>query len=614
MRDCLNQRVSRYSAFISYSHADTLFARRLHRALEAYRLPRRVCRPLGALGSRPRQLKPVFRDREELSAAPDLTAAVRQAISEADYLIVVCSAHSATSSWVRRETALFRDVHGEGRILAALVEGGTDKCLHAILHRPDGEHIVEPLAADYRRDGDGSRLALLKLVAALAGVRLDELVQRDAQRRVRQLTTISVAALLGMSSMTLLATAAINARDAAERERGRGETLIDYMLTDLRSRLKAVGRLDVLNVVNQGALRYYMGQNLTTLPATALQQRAKLLQALGEDDEKRGNTVAARSQFEEAKRTTAALLRAKPDDPQRVFAHAQSEYWVGFSCWRNGDNDCAGAGFRAYAALAKRLTLIDPSNSNWLLEAGYGDSNLATFVLRRFADTAQAEPLFAAALANFKAAADRRPNDRDIRESIADAYAWLADVERIKVNYLNATKYRSLQLEILQSLLRDDPRDYEVRKELASNTLGLARISLAEGEFLRAGRLLKQGEDVAMILHNEDPDNDDVTKQTRIFELFEVETWLKMPLDKRPPANIVSARLGSCEQKSLPPVDDELILFCRALQTRFFAANGKLAQGRAMAVPLLLSNTARNRLTERWLLDMTEETGIPRHE
>jgi hypothetical protein len=33
---------TRYSAFISYSHADASFVGRLHRQLESYRLPRRV--------------------------------------------------------------------------------------------------------------------------------------------------------------------------------------------------------------------------------------------------------------------------------------------------------------------------------------------------------------------------------------------------------------------------------------------------------------------------------------------------------------------------------------------------------------------------------------------
>ena len=80
----------RYSAFISYSHHDAAFARRLHRKLESYRLPRKVGDARRLAGSR--RLRPIFRDRDELVAAADLTEAVQDAISEADALIVVCSA------------------------------------------------------------------------------------------------------------------------------------------------------------------------------------------------------------------------------------------------------------------------------------------------------------------------------------------------------------------------------------------------------------------------------------------------------------------------------------------------------------------------------------------
>ena len=92
----------RFSAFISYSHADERFAKHLHRKLETYRLPR----SLAGSGSS-RRLKAIFRDSDELAAAFDLTTAVRDAIAQSDFLIVVCSVASAQSHWVGREIELF---------------------------------------------------------------------------------------------------------------------------------------------------------------------------------------------------------------------------------------------------------------------------------------------------------------------------------------------------------------------------------------------------------------------------------------------------------------------------------------------------------------------------
>ena len=59
----------RYTAFLSYSHKDAAAAGRLHRRLEAYRLPKRLAGSMGARGPVPDRLWPIFRDREELPAA-----------------------------------------------------------------------------------------------------------------------------------------------------------------------------------------------------------------------------------------------------------------------------------------------------------------------------------------------------------------------------------------------------------------------------------------------------------------------------------------------------------------------------------------------------------------
>ncbi|HWI86710.1 MAG TPA: hypothetical protein VNT42_10370, partial [Sphingomonas sp.] len=60
---------SRYAAFISYSHADHLCVRWLHRALETYRLPKMLVGTEAPFGPVPRRLPPVFRDRDELPAS-----------------------------------------------------------------------------------------------------------------------------------------------------------------------------------------------------------------------------------------------------------------------------------------------------------------------------------------------------------------------------------------------------------------------------------------------------------------------------------------------------------------------------------------------------------------
>ena len=110
----------RFAAFISYSHADKDVAAKLQRKLERFRLPKHVAleRSNGetAIGT-------IFRDREDLAAAPSLSAAIRDAIAQSDALIVVCSPDARDSRWVGEEIALFKALHPTRPILAALVRG-----------------------------------------------------------------------------------------------------------------------------------------------------------------------------------------------------------------------------------------------------------------------------------------------------------------------------------------------------------------------------------------------------------------------------------------------------------------------------------------------------------
>ena len=91
----------RYRVFISYSHRDSRKATRLHRKLEAYRVPK-ILRSgtYSDWANRPGRIRPVFLDRDELAAAHSLTQGVKQALDSSESLVVVCSPDAAASRWV----------------------------------------------------------------------------------------------------------------------------------------------------------------------------------------------------------------------------------------------------------------------------------------------------------------------------------------------------------------------------------------------------------------------------------------------------------------------------------------------------------------------------------
>jgi hypothetical protein len=545
-------------------------------------------------------LKPLFRDLDEMTVAPDIKTAVNDAVRQSAFLVVLCSPKSAASDWVGREIAMFRAAHGDGAILAALIEGTPETAFHPDLLHADGTGaLLQPLAADFRPHGDGLRLGVLKLVAVMAGVGLGDLVQRDAQRRLRQLAVAAVVTLLVVAIVAALAIAALQSREDADRQSARAGAMSGYMLDEMRSNLKRYGNVGMLADVNQGVMESFRGRDLAGLNDSELQQLAKLRLALGEDAEQRGELKESQIQISEARRITAARLAAAPDDPQRMFDHAQSEFYTALIDWRSGDRAGAAAGFNGYRSLAERLVATDAKNPDWWREVGYAENNLGMYVLRSRLDTINAEQHFRKGLAALETAMRLAPKNRDDSNATTDAYAWLGDTLRLRGDYAGAAAIRTRQRQLLEAMQASDPRDKKIQGYLVSNDLAMARIADAKGQPDEALKILARGRDAAVVLARDDPANIRRASQVRIFDLFKLRTWLALPVSMRPPAVEMAAANGNCSDDRKVLKSDELAEFCTILEAR---RTGKL-------IPVA-DGTPVNILSERWGLDFTKERSL----
>lgn len=486
----------RYWAFISYSHEDSRWANRLHRGLEGFAVPRRlVGRPTPA-GPAPKRFRPIFKDIEELPASSDLSERLRSALAQSAFLIVICSPAAARSRWVEEEIRQFKALHGRERVLAVIVDGepfasdspgrADQECLpRALRLHADADGAAdavrfEPVAADLRPGKGGWRTALLKLLSGMLGIDLGELVQRDIQRRHRQLTALTGASLVAAAVLGGLAITAIRARDEAVAQRGQAEGLIEFMIGDLRKTLEPEGRLDALDAVGARALTYYAAQQRHGLDAASLGRRARVLHLLGEIRDRRGDLDAAVKLFGEASKSTAELLARRPNDSQRIFDHAQSVYWMGYIALRRGQDDEALRDYQDYEHLADRLVRTDPRNPDWRAEVAYASLDTGAVLL----DEGRADEAVAAfqrALAIGADLARGAPDNRDRQFDLGQNYAWLADAEYHRGSLDEALADRRAERAVYARLLEQTPSDESAVMSLAVNRYAVGRILLAEG-------------------------------------------------------------------------------------------------------------------------------------
>ena len=499
-----------YWAFLSYSSQDTAWADWLHRAIEAYAVPRRLVGLPTPAGPAPRNFRPVFKDSAELAADPDLKASISNALDRSAFLIVLCSPAAARSHWVDAEIRRFVALHGIGRVLCVIVggepSGAAPDCFPPALQEAG---YAEPVAADLRLGRQGRRTALLKLLAGMLGIGLDELVHRDAQRRHRVLLAISAASVVGMAAMGALALAALIARNESQQQHARAEGMVEYMLADLRQRLEPSGRLDLMDAIGRKALAYYATQDARRLDAESLAHRARALQLVGEVSALRGNLDEARRSFEQASVTTGESLARSPNDGGRIFDHAQSVFWVGSIAYQRGDNAKARAQFEQYRILAERLTALDPANDDWQAEVNYAYSNLGAVALDQ-GRSSDAVNAFQHSLAVTSALAGKHPADLTRQLDLGQSRAWLGDALEQQGRLAQARAQRLAELEAYRRILERDPT---VQRAAFSSIVALrklARLSLFAGD--EAGGLgrLRDAASQADALLAGQPDNMDV--------------------------------------------------------------------------------------------------------
>ena len=489
---------ARYRAFISYSHADTQFAGWLHRKLEAWVLPGQT------------RLTPIFIDRAELAAGPDLSAQVRAALAGSAALIVVASPAARASRWVAQEINLFRELNPDRPVLAALLQGEPIEAFPGSLLYHGGA-AFEPLAADFRAGHDGKRLALLKIVAGLTAQPLDRLIQRDAQSRQRRVMAVTAGAVLLSVILAAALIVALRARTEAEHQRAEAEGMVEFMLTDLRDNLKGVGRLDILGAVNSKAMAYLSDQSsLKGLSDAELRQRAKLLHAMTEDDLATAG-LAARA-LEEAKSgygITQALHSRASGDYENTFAHAQSAFWLGYNY--NLTNNKAGADryWREYYDLARRLNQVNPVDPRSAQELSFSLGNLCTLELMAPINAKAALQNCEASLQASRHLVATSANRFQASLDVLNRQGWMADAYLAADLPLKAVDLRIQQKSDAFLLVRANPPDVRAQEALLRANLGLVKALKKAG---KGNQAIAVGTDAiarARSLESLDPQNRD---------------------------------------------------------------------------------------------------------
>ncbi len=516
---------TRYRAFISYSHADKRWGDWLHRALETYHVPSRLVGTRTSTGEIPRRLAPIFRDREELSSAADLNAKVNEALRASANLIVICSPRSAASRWVNEEVLEFKRLGRGDRIFCLIVDGEPNasdlpggesgECFCPALRYQIGgdgdptDRRAEPIAADARAGKDGKANAKLKLIAGLLDVGFDALRQREQQRRVRRMAWIASFGIAGMLAMSVLAGVAVHERNQAVMQREQAENLVGFMLGNLRDKLEAVSRLDILNDVADHAMAYFEAQHGSGNVGTRT-KRAKAFLLLGGVRLGQGKVGEAKQAFAESLKISQSLYGDGHQSPAVAINLIDAQFWLGMAAWQSGKVDDALAHFQAALPVLNTLLDAHPHNQVALKHQAWMLQNIG-HIFQAKGETQKAMREYTAQLEVCNKLVATDPHDRDYNRELANANDNIAALLYSQGNLQDAERHYQAERDLLQKLVDQDPRDKDSESALAIAQTFLAQVAEALGRTEVARENLQSALKIGKSALTADPGNNDKT-------------------------------------------------------------------------------------------------------
>jgi tetratricopeptide (TPR) repeat protein len=496
----------RYRAYISYSHKDEVWAVWLHHALESYRVPRHLVGSETSCGKVPARIRPVFRDRDDLSSATDLEDTVKKALADSENMILICSPEAAASPWVNEEIRHFAELGRARRIFCVLVggqpaaDGSVSACFPTALAEI-GLH--EPLAADVRKWADGKRIAKLKLIAGLLDIRLDELRQRDLQRRRKRqgLLGLGVAAALSMTVVTVVS------QISEQHEREKAEQLATFVV-DLGERLKSDVDLETLALISAEASRHLQSLDPDKLSPETGEKVALALRQMGGVSEYQGKPAEALAAYQDSRSLLAGLNTKYPDRPRLLFELGNAEFYIGNLYNQEGQYDNAVDSMQTYHRLTRELLKTDPDNPDWILELAYSHNNLAALQLDNGKGMDEVTLKHVAeAVRLMETVVSSKPEDLAIMDVYSNTLAWAADAQLQACNLNEAVNIRNKAEALAKLSTHANPGNNDLKKHYAYALTGIAHLQTVTGHHDLAKQNLEHAISILQQLSAADPSN-----------------------------------------------------------------------------------------------------------
>ncbi|WP_415840506.1 hypothetical protein, partial [Roseateles saccharophilus] len=291
---------------------------------------------------------------------------------------------------------------------------------------------------------------------------------------------LAVCALLALTTVSLLqARRAEMAERQAQARRQQAEHLLSYLLGEVASQLRPVGRLSLLEGIGQQALQVLGSPDPSEAVSTEdLLKRVKALLMLAEVNLQKERFDVASDALAAAERWFQQAQRQSPEDETVLRQGTQLEFWLGELASRQGQVGQALQHWTRYQDIALQWVGKAPNADEPLLELSHARSNLGTLALRSLS-LDEARRQFNLALEFSRSLQAKHPDVEEYQKKLHNDLVWALETAVAGGRPSEALGFSDEVLALLGRRMAARPQDLLPKVDLAI-ALGWRARALAE--------------------------------------------------------------------------------------------------------------------------------------
>jgi len=273
--------------------------------------------------------------------------------------------------------------------------------------------------------------------------RIGKFVQRNRG------TAIAAALILAAIAWGFLE--ARRGRDTADRARAQAESLIGFMLGDLRTQLSEIGRLDVMDSTGEKALEYFAALQPSEIDSNTLRKHQAALRIIGDVRIAEGRPAQALEAFERAHNVGEEISDREPDDARQWYERNLTQYALGSAYWEMQDILSAEKHIAQAAEFVERAVELQPAEPEFQLDLSRRYSDLGAVSVRLNRPEAALKNL-ELSLASARKLLAFEPDSVDYLQQMGEALSWLGELQMNLGNLAEALRSHREEVDLWRRL------------------------------------------------------------------------------------------------------------------------------------------------------------------